>query len=328
MLHPVDIVALVIMAFTWIRGMRRGFWRSLLDVVRVAAAYWAAYRYARPLGERIATVVAVPGIVGTIVGGVVAFLAVQSAFGLLEWILSQPSRRGHRGHRRISPPARFFGGIIGLATGAITVVVLCWAYGAARTTTWGARLPSGETSRAVKLSRVILSHGAYEVLRRRVDSPQQARRIAAMVSDPERTTVRLHEVIQSPRVAELVNDSTFGAALRSGDDRTIMQNPKLEALLADEATMTQLERLGIVPQDWRSPAFRSALGGQLAQVGARMDEVLEDSVTQRTIADLQREGLWQPERIPQLVMDARFLTLVERVMASTRARRDTLEATP
>jgi len=325
-IHLIDAIALVILLITWIRGIRRGLLRSLIDVLRIVAAYWAAWRYARPVGVFLSAHISMTGVVATVVGGVVVFLGVQIVFTMIESLLGRMSR--DRGRRRVSPPSRFLGGLIGLATGAVTVVALCWLYGAARTSAWGERLPSGETSRALKLSKDILSRGAYAALRGRMDNPERARRIAAMVSDPELTTVRLRTVVQDPQVTDLVTDSAFGQALRAGDSSRIIDNPKLDALLADEATMTQLANLGLVPADWRSPEFRASLGSQLAGVGQHMNDILEDSATKTTIVELQREGLWQPDRIPQLVTDGRFLALVDRVMDSMEAGHDTLEAAP
>jgi len=326
-IHLIDVVAIAVLLVAWIRGIRRGLLRSLLDVVRIVVGYWAAVRYARPAGAWLSAHVSMTGVVATIVGGIAAYLAVQIVFGLVESLLSRMSRDRH-GRQRVSAPSRFWGGLIGLATGVVTVVVLCWLYGAARTSAWGERLPSGETSHAMKLSKDILSRGTYAALRGKMDNPQRARRVAAMVSDPEQTTVRLRAVVQDPQVAALVADSAFGRALRSGDEAKIIDNPKLEALLADEATMTQLANLGLVPMDWRSREFRETLGSQLAGVGQHMNVILEDSATKTTIVDLQREGLWQPDRIPQLVTDGRFLALVDRVMASMETKGDTLEAVP
>jgi hypothetical protein len=121
-----------------------------------------------------------------------------------------------------------------------------------------------------------------------------------------------------------VADSSFGRVVRTGDRSAIMGNLKLQALLADTPTMNHLARLGIVPENWNTPAFRDTLAGHLSTVGTRIDDVLADSAVQRSLTDLQREGLWAPEKLPRLITDGRFLAIVDQVMAGT-SRVDTLE---
>ncbi|MBN1426451.1 CvpA family protein [Candidatus Fermentibacteria bacterium] len=320
--HVIDVVAVVVLLFSWARGFGRGAARAVLDIARIVCAYWAAWQYARPIGGWLARHVDLSALAATVLGGIAVFVAVSVCFGFIESWFRTPKRRRDKARH---PSGRPLGGLIGLATGAITVVVLCWLYGAARTSPWGERLPSGEGSRAMRLSQQLMGHGAYLALKGKVSSPDRARRLAAMVSDPEGTTVRLRSVAQNPKFTRLVADSAFGQALRSGETSEIMGNPRLQALLADEPTMKQLARMGIVPEDWRTPQFRNALGTELARVGGRIDTVMEDSVTQATVARLKDEGLLAPEKLPQLMTDSRFLSLVERVMSEIGAHADTLE---
>ncbi len=309
-MHPIDAGALIILGVSLIRGLRRGLWRSLFDVARTLAAYWAAYRYASPLAGLVARHVGVSGGGAVLLGAVLAFLGVQVAAGVLEFLLFPPRRKG----RRHGGPSRFLGGLLGATVGAVAVVACCWLYGVARTSAWGHRLPDPTGSRAMLLSREVFARGAYVLLRGRVESPDQARRMALSLSDPERLTVSLRAVVQRPTFARVLEDSSFVRVVRLGDRDAILHHPRLAALLEDAQTMRDLQRLGIVPEGWSTPEFKAELAGRLAVVGTRIEDLLSDPAAQEALEKLQEEDLLRPERIPELLVDRRFLTLLGRVL--------------
>ena len=70
----------------------------------------------------------------------------------------------------------------------------------------------------------------------------------------------------------------------------------------------------MLPDDYRSPEFQEKLAKKLARAGGRMEAALNDPRLHETVRELRKEGLLKNDQLPKLILDPRFLKIIDRAL--------------
>ncbi len=311
-----DLLALALAAIFAYRGYRRGTLPALLGALRVICAYAGAYFLAGPLGGVLHRLFGLLNIVALLVAGAVILLAVKILFRLLGRKIERirKKRKKETPVGSLSLPDRIGGSLIGLLGGVATVLLLCWAYNLVRGGWADPRPPDISLSLTSRSSRYLIGRAAYAGLRASAKSPEKAGRIARLISQPGRTMGDFRRLTREPAVLQLLGSETFRAAFLSGDDLRILYNWDLQNLLHDEAAVRQLKNLAVIPDDYRSAEFQEKLAKSLARAGRRTQAALNDPRLHETVRELRNEGLLETGQLPKLILDPRFLKVIDRTI--------------
>ncbi len=316
-MHWFDLTAVVLILIYILRGFRRGALRSVLDLIRIACAYLGAYFLASPLGKILGARLDLSSFLAVVLGGVIVFCGISIFLWAILTYLERGRRRQTAGMRDAGHSAlsSVVGGATGLAEGIMLIVLITWVYLAVSGTAFGDRLPKIDETRTVGFSRSMMARGAYLVLRGRMDNQDRARQMAALFSEPDRAPRKLQELSQEPSVVRLINSREFGDAFLSGDAERILNDDDFNTLLQDDSVMVQLRNLGFAHSHSGSLNTHDELAEQLAKIGGNVDGILHDLEFRSAVDELRNEGLLEPDKLDQLILDSRFLKIVDRIAA-------------
>ena len=316
-IHVVDLIALAILVYEFIRGALRGALLSVFGIVRILLAYWAAYRFGPDVGARLRVPFAIANTTASLLGGLLVFLIVLFLLGLILGYLGREQRRRIRaGHTSLSGSSRFVGGLCGLLMGTVTIIIICWLYSALRGTNIGDKLPDIDTSLTMKSTRSLVEQGAYRMLKKQIDSEERAHRLAEMISSPDETGTELRTIVEEPSIAGLLQNRDFGDDFLSGNALRIEANPAFQRIIRDTSLVKRITRLGLLPDDISIGDLETNLSSHLAIVGQKVDKVLNDPAFAEKVEELQKEGLLDRTKIHQLIVDSRFHELLDRLSST------------
>ncbi len=316
-----DLVALALAALFAYRGYRQGTLLTALGALRVICAYAGAYLLAGFLGKPLHQIFGLLRIVSTVIGGVAVFLLIALGFRI---VVAKIRRK--RKKRKLSPPNgvptlpdRIGGASIGLLCGTVAAFVLCWLYSLVRAGFAETGQPDIGSSVAGRSSRYCIEQAVYTGIEAVGGGRESARQVARLIGDPGRTVEDFQRLVHIPAFTALMNSPTFRDDFLSGDYLRIRYNYALQQLFNDRSAVHYLKELGVLTDDYRSPRFQDKLAADLAGAGRRMREAMNDPGLSRAVEELRREGLFESARIPRLILDTRFLKIVDRVMAPVTA---------
>ena len=316
-IHIVDLIALAILAYEFVRGALRGALLSILGIIRIILGYWAAYRFGPEVGARLRVPFAIANTTASLLGGLIVFLIVLFLFGLILGYLGREQKRRIRaGQTSLSGLSRLIGGLCGILMGAVTIIIICWLYSALRGTNLGDKLPDIDNSLTMKSTRSLVEKGAYHMLKKQIDSEERAHRLAEMISSPDETGTELRTLVEEPSITGLLQNKEFGDDFLSGNALRIQSNSAFQRVVRDTALIRRVSRLGLLPDDISSGDLQTNLSTYLATVGEKADKVLNDPAFAAKVEELQKEGLLERAKIHQLIVDSRFHELLDRLSST------------
>jgi hypothetical protein len=256
-------------------------------------------------------------IIATAVAGILIFLIITIGFKLLtrEIRRKRKMQKPAAGRSVLSLPNRIGGVILGLLCGVVTVFVLCWLYNLIGAGFAESKHPDISASFSNRSSQYIIEEAAYAGIGVAGGEKVNARQIARLISEPAGTVEDFRRLVSIPSVALLMNSSTFQADFLSGNYRRIRYNYDLQRIFNDKNAVRYLKDMAVIPEDYRSQQFQNRLAKNLARAGRRMQEAMNDPELSNTVQQLRREGLLNTGRISALILDTRFLKIVDRALA-------------
>lgn len=285
-----DAVALALLLLFTALGARRGTIGSAGALLALCGGYAAAGFSAVWLGPAAALALGVPGLVGGLAVGAVAFLVAALAIGLAAGALRRAADLRRGGAPRTAPD-RLGGALFGLARGVLAALVLgllaLWL-DAARSLATDA--PSSEVSTQETplrvATRTAIASGMRAVL------PDRARGEAAAVqvlTRPAETLGGLRRIAEHPDLPALIEDATFWADVESGRIEHAMARSSFLRLTHDEALRAAFGAAGLVDSaEANDPArFRTAMHRVLTEAGPRIARVRSDPELLRLAEDPQ-----------------------------------------
>lgn len=311
----IDIVCILILALSTLNGIRRGALRLIWMIIRFVLAYVAAFVLARSVGTLLHGRVVVSELYATVIGGLIVFWGVLLLLELGALVVRRVRARKQRGAppRKPSKIDRLAGGLIGSISGLVLVVVLCWLYQLVLGTDWGKTFPTVHNSIGVRFSETVVRHGSEAILRSTFDEHETAERVARLISAPQKTTAALKEVTSSPGIQQLAQSTSFQDDLLSGVKERILANAAFNRVMEDEDLLAHLARAGILEELEIGSESRDELAEELAKVGGRVSQLLNDPIAQADIDALRADGLLELDRAFELMLDERFQRLLNRV---------------
>ena len=311
----IDVACFLILVLSILNGVMRGALRLIWSIICLAIAYVAAYALANRVGAVLHERLVDWEFFATILGGLIVFWAVLLLLELFAFVVKRLSavRRDGSPTRGLSGLNRVCGGVIGSILGLLFVVVLCWSYQLILGTDWGAALPTGHRSISIRFSESVIRHGSQIVLERTLDEPETAERVARLISAPQKTTVALKEVASSPSIQQLAQSASFQEDLLSGEKERILANDEFIRVVEDQDLLAHLARAGILEELEIGSESREEIADELAKVGDRVSELLDDPLAQTDIDGLRADGLLELDRVFELMLDGRFQRLLNRV---------------
>jgi hypothetical protein len=299
----IDIIAVLILLFFLLAGWHKGFLLSLLGIVRVILSYGLAYVSGRYLGVWLGGVIQRPRIVTIPVCAVLAFALVAFVFHIIMYEVR--AKRKEREKQEGSQPlflSCLAGGMLNLAAGALTLILLFWMGDLFFVGMTGHSLPGSYRSHAVRYSRQAVYEAAYAFTSRK-GTAQQANAMAHVISNPAVGMEHLENILASDSVQQLVSDKQFAEDLLSGDAERIRQNASVQQLFNDMATRDELQELGILSgfETEQDICNKLAAGGRNERI-------------QKSIQSLRLKGLLRTDKITVLIRDPEFDIIVAEIL--------------
>jgi len=315
--YLIDLFALALAALFAYHGYRQGTLLMSLGVLRVLCAYAGAYLLAGLVAIPLHAIFGLLRIIATAVAGILIFLIITIGFKLLtrEIRRKRKMQKPAAGRSVLSLPNRIGGVILGLLCGVVTVFVLCWLYNLIGAGFAESKHPDISASFSNRSSQYIIEEAAYAGIGVAGGEKVNARQIARLISEPAGTVEDFRRLVSIPSVALLMNSSTFQADFLSGNYRRIRYNYDLQRIFNDKNAVRYLKDMAVIPEDYRSQQFQNRLAKNLARAGRRMQEAMNDPELSNTVQQLRREGLLNTGRISALILDTRFLKIVDRALA-------------
>lgn len=311
-----DQVALGILGFFVLVGVWRGALASALGVASLVASYVLALLAGSWLGGVAAAATGLPPLAAPLVVGTLAFVVTSIALGVV-------SRRMVKRRREALAEApastrlldRVGGGAVGLLRGAVVVVLVGWLVAfadAARVAivppdSVAADAPASPIAEAAGSETARIAQRAVEVGAGVVlgDSPS-GRVTTRLLARPAESLGALREVLASPSVAKLRDETAFWDALQRGDAERALANPAFRSLAYDATLRTELTQLGVVsPEVAETPqAFQASLDAIVRELAPRIEGIANDPEVQALAQDpavlraLERGDRWSLLRHP------------------------------
>ncbi len=314
-----DALALGLLVVFSALGARRGAIGSAGALLALLGGYAAAVLAAIRLGPAAAHTLGVPGPLGGVAAGTIAFLVVVVTIGLLAGALRRAAD-SRRGDTARSFGDRLGGALFGLARGAVAVLVLgllaLWldAARALASNEPVPPVPSQETPLRV-VTRAAIETGMQAAL------PPDARGEAVAIrvlTRPAETLGALRRIAEHPQLPAVIEDAEFWSDVESSQVEEALARPSLRRLTEDVAFREALGAAGVIdPADVRDPArFRAALGQVLTDAGPRIARLRSDPELLRLAEDPQIVAALERGDVFSLVMHPALQQLAARALTA------------
>lgn len=292
-----DQVALGILGFFVLVGVWRGALASALGVGSLIASYLVALVAGSWLGGAAAAASGLPPLAGPLVVGTVVFVLMSIALGIVSRRLVKRRQAALAGAPlAVRSLDRAGGGAVGLLRGAVVVVLVGWLVAladAARVAivppdTVAADAPVSPIAEAAGSETARIAQRTVEVGAGLVlgDSPT-GRVTARFLARPADSLTALREVLASPSVEKLRDETAFWDALQRGDVERALANGTFRSLAYDARLRDELIRLGVVaPELAASPQrFQASLDAIVRELAPRIEGIANDPDVQALAQD-------------------------------------------
>ena len=119
--------------------------------------------------------------------------------------------------------------------------------------------------------------------------------MAHVISNPAKGLKHLEGLLAAESVQQLIRDKTFAADLLSGEAARIEQNPSVQRVFNDEATLDNLRSLGLLS----GYETKAGLCEKMASFG-------QNATIQSSIQNLKEQDLLHTDQITTLVRSPDF----------------------
>ncbi len=302
------IIFLVVTAFFAIRGFFNGFLRSLSRTLSFLGAYGAAFYFAKPASELVKQYLELDGIAAYITGGLIIFAAVMIIIRLIFWLIIKLSPGDAD---RLSTGSRLAGLLIGGLVGAAIALLLVYTWGIYQDARQARGTPASQqqtTGAADKAARAFVSKTAAGIMSLTTDNTTTVKMSEAFIADPVASVDRINRVVQNPDLQALLADERSQRLMRAGDIDSLMQVPEFNRLMNDPDMKQLLSDSGmdIHREDTAQQTARKiALGWQQIQV------MQSDPRVQAIINDPEFQQQLQADNKLPLLMNPKLNTLAE-----------------
>ena len=313
----IDIVVLIYLGYSVVTGYKRGFLLSLITLAGIVCSYLGAYLLGPAVGTVIHDQYSSPKIVSMVIGSMIVFFIIALIFSSTKNYLILKNKKTVKQKDRkkqLSITSRISGATIKFCVALIMVSVAIWGYSLLRVSPMKSLVPAVDASIALKVSRSIINQGAYMVISSLVPERDKARRLANLISRPEKSLNNVNNVVNNPRMREMLADKTFMDDLLSGDQDKILANEKFAAVMDDEEVMEQVKNLD-ASESADNDEYKKQFAQKMATMGAKIKIFIDDPEVKKNIESLKADDLLKAENVKELLTDSRFMDLADKFMS-------------
>ncbi|MEI6891956.1 MAG: CvpA family protein [Pontiella sp.] len=299
----IDILAAIILIFFLLSGWHKGFLLSALSVVRVILAYGVSYFTGRYIGFWLGELTHRPRIVTIPVVAVLTFTIITFIFH----IIMSNLRNNHLEKEEkddYSHPwySSLSGSLINVTVGLLSLIFLFWLGDIFLVGTLGRPIPGASESKFGSFARRAV-YETINVVVTRDGKESQAAATARVLSNPAEGMRHLENIFAADSVKQLVDDEKFTQDLLSGDASRLEQNASLQALFADQETLAQLKKIGL-------------LGGResTAELYESLSKFGSNEKIQTSLQSLLEKKLLRTDKIILLIRDPDFDVIIAEIV--------------
>lgn len=303
-----DIIAGAILAFFFIRGWRRGFMVSVLQIVGIIAGYIAAIVVVKNWGTDVAEALGWPRITAMPLLGMITYIGVGIIFSIISGSLTKEERKKAKAKEfQRSFGSSMGGAVISLGSGALLLALAFYMLDLLNAGPLSEKLPDISESKASEMTQNLAYKTASIALPKTEGNADRIDKLARTISEPSQNLAKVREVLQSESVQNMFADPQLIKSLLDGDADRVAGSQSVQQFFQDQNTMDTLTNLGMIDDQMTRETFSM----QLAEVGATAQRKMDDPKVQEYIRELQEDELLSSEKIPQLLRDGRFLRLLD-----------------
>ncbi|MBI4870036.1 MAG: CvpA family protein [Candidatus Riflebacteria bacterium] len=214
------------------RGHQRGLASKLIGLAGLVTSYVASMGLYRPLGDILRDQFGWPPLVAYSGAGAGVFFLVSLLFGIADGM----RRRFMQKHLiTLTALDRALGATLGVLIGAVYVLVaLLLAFllppeGAVANTL------QTQESKALQFARPATNYVTAAISGLILGDGDLGQVIGHTLSNPTGTSLKVQQFMNSPRLEPVMSDHELLAAVRAGDFKTVMDDARVQRLLADPA---------------------------------------------------------------------------------------------
>ena len=316
----IDIIVLIYLGYSAATGYKNGFLLSLITLAGIVFSYLGAYMLGPTVGSIIHDQYTAPKLIAMVIGSMIVFFIIALIFSSVKKYLILKDKKTvkqkdkNRDKNRLSMTSRIAGATIKFSVALIMVSVAVWGYSLLRVSPMKSIAPPINASIALRVSRSIINQGAYMVISRFIPEKGKARRIANLISRPEKSLNNVNNVVNNLKMREMLADKTFMDDLLSGDQDKILGNEKFTAVMNDEDLMEQVKNLD-ASDSTDSDEYKKQFAGKMATMGAKIKLFIDNPEVKKNIESLKADDLLKSENVKELITDSRFLELADKFMS-------------
>ena len=311
----IDIGVLIYLGYSAFTGYKNGFLLSLITLAGIICSYLGAYMLGPVVGNIIHDQYNSPKLIAMVIGSMIVFFIIALLFSSAKNYLTLKDKKKvkQKKQKPISISSRLAGATIKLSVALIMASVAVWSYSLLRVSPIKSMIPPINASIALNVSRSIINQGAYIIIGKFIPEKDQARRIANLISRPEKSLNNVNKVVNNPKMREMLADQSFMDDLLSGDQDKILANEKFSAVLEDEALMEQVKSLDATSST-DNDEYKKQFAAKMATMGGKIKVFIDDPKVKENIESLKADGLLKSENIQALLTDSRFMNLADKFM--------------
>lgn len=286
----VEAVAALAFAVCVLLGVHRGTRDSVGRVLRFVGCNLAAALATFYGGDALRVALGVTPFLAAPLAGLLGFFATWIVLSLFLRSAGRSDRERIERAGGRSLVDRLGGGLVGVAQGALLVVLVGWLGGAFMDTVRFAARSDGSALRGEPLASPLVD-ASQRVIEQTIegiaDDETVGRVTAHWIARPGVSFEALDAVLTNPRINELERDATFWKALDAGHVDAALASPALRRLAHDAPLRRELARLGAVPEaTTHDPAaFERALRETIERIAPLVRGLSRDPDLQALLAD-------------------------------------------
>jgi uncharacterized membrane protein required for colicin V production len=300
-----DLILVAVLLIATVRGYQRGLASRLIGIAGLITSYLAAFALYRPLGDVVRDQFGWPPLLAYAVAGTVVFTIVGLLFALADGLRVRFMRKHMM---TLTALDRGLGATLGLLIGAAYVgVALVLAFLLPPEGALAGMLQTPQ-SQLLTSARPVTHELTSRVSGLLLGDRDLGRVVSRTLANPAATSVKIRQLLDSPRTAVLMGDHEMMDLVRKGNFKQVMQDERVRKFLEDPASRECVEEF---QDDSASPESREATQKVLLKTVARVErlksspwaqEILQDQEIQALLKKGDILGLMRNRKLGQLLM--------------------------
>ena len=306
------IIALIIIAFWGYKGYKSGLIPVLITVLigisTIIFSYLLNFLFARPLGELLFYVFGGYKIIALVVSIILIFLSLALLLNLTG-SLAIKSFRFKFGEPTL--PLRIAGSTVGTLLGIVSASLILYAYGIIVSEDYDKEKLFG-TYIGENIMRAFVWGGLYYTIGGdEIGEKVNISKIVDLIVKKKHQR-EMAKLMNLSAVHNLINDQSFSEDVGSMDPKRIEQNLAFQNFLKDKELIEQLATMGLTLDE----EGVQIINERLPILIGKAVEILDNPEFHPLMEELEADGLLQQDQVGVLILDPRFLKIVDKLLMS------------